>query len=145
MEGENDDKVNAINVAKYIISETPIGHLNKSIQNLKTLIGEEPMDSELIHNEVQEYGEKHLSHVQYNDEGNKIIISNLTKDSEGYYYDQGQKVKIKLNVAEGGIDSIENIEDDNSLRNELDNKIKTYIEKNYTSGITKSNVYFDSN
>ena len=145
MEGENDDKTNAINVAKYIISETPIGHLNKSIQNLKGLIGEELMDNELIHNEVQEYAEKHLSHVQYNDEGNKIVISNLTKDSEGYYYDQGQKVKIKLNVAEGGIDSVENIDDDNSLRNELDNKIKTYLEKNYTSGITKSNVYFDSN
>ena len=145
MEGENDDKTNAINVAKYIISETPIGHLNKSIQNLKGLIGEELMDNELIHNEVQEYAEKHLSHVQYNDEGNKIVISNLTKDSEGYYYDQGQKVKIKLNVAEGGIDSVENIDDNNSLRNELDNKIKTYLEKNYTSGITKSNVYFDSN
>ena len=81
MEGENDDKTNAINVAKYIISETPIGHLNKSIQNLKGLIGEELIDNELIHNEVQEYAEKHLSHVQYNDEGNKIVISNLTKDS----------------------------------------------------------------
>ena len=32
MEGENE---NSINVAKYIINQTPIGHLNKSIQNLK--------------------------------------------------------------------------------------------------------------
>ena len=44
------DKSNEINVAKYIISKTPIGHLNKSIQNLKSLIGEEAMDSQLIHN-----------------------------------------------------------------------------------------------
>jgi capping protein alpha len=145
MEGDNENATNAINVAKYIIGQTPIGHLNKSIQNLKVLIGEEPMDNQMIHDKVQEYAENHLSHVQYNEEGNKLIISNLTKDTEGYYYDQGQKIKIKLNVAEGGIESIENIEDTNNLRNEIDIKVKEYLDKYYTKGITNSNVYFDSN
>ena len=137
------DKSNEINVAKYIISKTPIGHLNKSIQNLKSLIGEEAMDSQLIHNEVQEYAEKHLSHVQFNEEGNKIVISNLNKDSNGFYVDQGQQIKIKLNVAEGGIEETQTVEDLNSLRKEIDSKMKLYIDKYYTKGITESNIYFD--
>ena len=141
MEGENE---NSINVAKYIINQTPIGHLNKSIQNLKNLIGEEQMENETIQKEIQKYAENHLSHVQYNDEGNKLIISNVTKDNDGFYYDQGQKIKVKLNISDGGINSIDSIEDTDSLRQEIDNKIKLYLDKYYTNGISKSNIYIDT-
>ncbi len=140
MEGENE---NSINVAKYIINQTPIGHLNKSIQNLKNLIGEESMESETIKKEIQNYAENHLSHVQYNNEGNKLIISNVTKDNDGFYYDQGQKIKVKLNISDGGINSIDSIEDTDSLRQEIDTKIKSYLDKYYTNGISKSNIYID--
>ena len=140
MEGENE---NSINVAKYIINQTPIGHLNKSIQNLKNLIGEESMESETIKKEIQNYAENHLSHVQYNNEGNKLIISNVTKDNDGFYYDQGQKIKVKLNISDGGINSIDSIEDSDSLRQEIDTKIKSYLDKYYTNGISKSNIYID--
>jgi capping protein alpha len=141
MEGENE---NSINVAKYIINQTPIGHLNKSIQNLKNLIGEESMESETIKKEIQNYAENHLSHVQYNNEGNKLIISNVTKDNDGFYYDQGQKIKVKLNISDGGINSIDSIEDTDSLRQEIDTKIKSYLDKYYTNGISKSNIYINN-
>ena len=141
MEGENE---NSINVAKYIINQTPIGHLNKSIQNLKNLIGEESMESETIKKEIQNYAENHLSHVQYNNEGNKLIISNITKDNDGFYYDQGQKIKVKLNISDGGINTIDSIEDTDSLRQEIDTKIKLYLDKYYTNGISKSNIYINN-
>ena len=141
MEGENE---NSINVAKYIINQTPIGHLNKSIQNLKNLIGEEQMENETIQKEIQNYAENHLSHVQYNNEGNKLIISNVTKDNDGFYYDQGQKIKVKLNISDGGINTIDSIEDTDSLRQEIDTKIKSYLDKYYTNGISKSNIYINN-
>ena len=115
---------NAINVAKYIISQTPIGHLNKSIQNLKSLIGEETMESETINKELEQYAENHLTHVQYNDEGKKIVISNLNKDNNGFYIDQGQQIKIKLNITGGEIQEKEKYEETNKLRNEIDSKVK---------------------
>jgi capping protein alpha len=142
MEGENLE--NAINVAKYIISQTPIGHLNKSIQNLKSLIGEETMESETINKELEQYAENHLTHVQYNDEGKKIVISNLNKDNNGFYIDQGQQIKIKLNITGGEIQEKEKYEETNKLRNEIDYKVKEYINKYYSKQVTESNIYFDS-
>jgi hypothetical protein len=41
---------NAKNVAKYIIRQTPIGHLEKAKENLNVVVGEEIMDSDEIKN-----------------------------------------------------------------------------------------------
>ena len=90
-----------VNVAKYIIKKTPIGHLGKSLENLRSVVGEEVMDQNDVKKEIHNYGETHLSAVNNNVTNTKVVISSLTKDEEGYYHDQGQKVKFKIGLESG--------------------------------------------
>ena len=50
----------------------------------------------------------------------KKNISNLNKDSIWFYVDKTQEIKIKLNVAERGIEETQKLEDSISLRKEND-------------------------
>ena len=132
-----------VNVAKYIIKKTPIGHLGKSLENLRSVVGEEVMDTNDVKKEIHNYGETHLSAVQNDITNTKVVISSLTKDSEGFYHDQGQKVKFKIGLESGAVEEAQQTEIQNELRDTIESKIKEYLEKCYQMQVTKYNVYFD--
>ena len=133
-----------VNVAKYIIKKTPIGHLGKSLENLRAVVGEQVMDTNEVKKEIHNYGENHLSAVNNDVTNSKVVISPLTKDSEGFYYDQGQKVKFKIGLESGNVEEAQAIEVHNELRDEIEKKIKEYLEKCYKMEVTRYNVYYDA-
>ena len=124
-----------VKVAQYIIKKTPIGHLGKSLENLTALVGEQVMKTEQVQNEIHNYGETHLSPVENSVTNSKVVISNLTKDGEGFYYDQGQRVKFK--IANGGVEEAQHTECSNELREAVENKVKEYINKCYSKNNCK--------
>ena len=131
-----------VKVAKYIIKKTPIGHLGKSLENLRSLVGEQVMETNEVKSEIHDYGETHLSAVQNDVTNSKVLISSLTKDSEGFYYDQGQKVKFKIGTESGEVEEAQAIECSNELRDLIDNKVKEYLNKCYKTEVTRYNVYY---
>ena len=132
-----------VNVAKYIVKKTPIGHLGKSLENLRSVVGEEVMDTNDVKTEIHNYGENHLSQVLNNVTNTKVVISSLTKDSEGFYHDQGQKVKFKIGLDSGSVEDAQPTDIQNDLRDAIEAKLKEYLEKCYVMDVTKYNVYFD--
>ena len=132
-----------VNVAKYIIKKTPIGHLGKSLENLRSVVGEQVMDTDDVKKEIHNYGETHLSPVNNDVTNTKVVISQLTKDSEGFYHDQGQKVKFKIGLESGAVEEAQSTEIHNDLRDAIQTKLKQYLEKCYKMDVTKYNVYFD--
>ena len=133
---------NAKNVAKYIIRQTPIGHLEKAKENLNVVVGEEIMDSDEIKNEIKEYSENHLNQID-TDNNTKVVISSLTKDANGSYYDQSQKIKFDVDFNSQKVINSETVEVQNELRDITEDVLKSYLEKYYKPEVTKSNVYFD--
>lgn len=138
MEGDEGQ----VNVAKYVIKKTPIGHITKSLQNLNKVLGEKVMDCEEVHKEIHKYGETHLSQVQNDVTNTKVVISGLVKDAEGFYHDQGQKVKFKIGES-GNIEEAQTEEYANELRDAVETQLKKYLEENYNENVTKYNVYVD--
>jgi capping protein alpha len=132
-----------VNVAKYIIKKTPIGHLGKSLENLRSVVGEQVMDQADVKKEIHNYGENHLSAVDNNVTNSKVVISPLTKDSEGFYHDQGQKVKFKIGLESGEVEEAQATDIQNDLRNVIEQKVKEYLEKCYKMEVTRYNVYYD--
>ena len=131
-----------VKVAKYIIKKTPIGHLGKALENLRSLVGEQVMETDEVKQEINNYGESHLAPVQNDVTNSKVVISSLTKDGEGFYYDQGQKVKFKIGMETGQVEEAQETECSNELREAVDNKMKEYLNKCYKTDVTKYNVYY---
>lgn len=133
---------NEINVAKYIIRQTPIGHLEESIENLKIVCGEELMDKEEVKKEVVSYEEDHLAQVPYSN--SKVIVSKLNKDQNDFYYDQSQQIKFKLSDDSKTPENVEAVSDSSTLRKAIEEQLKKYKEKYYKGGdVTRTNVFFD--
>ena len=132
-----------VKVAKYIIKKTPIGHLGKSLDNLRSVVGEQVMDTDEVKQEIHSYGESHLSAVNNDVTNSKVVISPLTKDSEGFYHDQGQKVKFKIGLESGAVEEAQSEEVHNDLRDAIEQKVKKYLEKCYKMDVTRYNVYYD--
>ena len=132
-----------VNVAKYIIKKTPIGHLGKSLENLKSVVGEQVMDTDDVKKEIHNYGENHLSAVNNDVTNSKVVISPLTKDAEGFYHDQGQKVKFKIGLESGAVEEAQSTDIQNDLRNAIESALKDYLQKCYKMDVTKYNVYYD--
>jgi capping protein alpha len=137
----SDDHSNEINVAKYIISQVPIGHLPQSLENLSIVVGEEVMDQPEIKSAIHSYTEDHLTQISNN--GQKVIISKLNKDANNTYYDQSQGIKYTLNEECKEITNVENCDDSSTLRKAIDDALTQYKEKYYKHTITTSNVYYD--
>ena len=133
-----------VNVAKYIIKKTPIGHLGKSLENLRSVVGEQVMDTDDVKKEIHNYGENHLSAVNNDVTNSKVVISPLTKDAEGFYHDQGQKVKFKIGLESGAVEEAQQTDIQNDLRNSIESALKNYLQKCYKMDVTRYNVYFDS-
>lgn len=136
-----DPKTNEINVAKYIIKHTPVGHLPQTVQNLSVVCGEELMDRAEVKTDIVSYQEDHLFHVPVYD--GKAIVSKLNKDSEDYYYDQNKQIKFHLSEDFKEATGIESVEDDSSLRKAVEAALLKYKEKYYKGGVTTTNVFND--
>lgn len=133
----------AVNVAKYIIKKTPIGHLGKGLENLKIVLGERVMDTDDVKKEIHNYGENHLSSVQNDVTNSKVVVSALTKDNDGFYYDQGQKVRFKIGLENGTIENAETIDFQNDLRDQVQAKLLQYLDKYFKAEVTKFNVFLN--
>lgn len=141
MEGEEAE--NAKKVAKYIIKNTPVGHLNKSIENLKVIIGDTIMNNPEVIKEINNYGENHFDPVQVEFINSKVVISPQTKDSDGYYYDQTQNVKFKMGPDGMSAIRAEKIEFSDTNRDAIEKALQSYINKYYKNEVAKYNVYYD--
>lgn len=130
-------------IAKFIIDKTPIGLLDSSIKNLKVLLKEETMNNPEILKEIKNYKENHLYPISIQNVKNKVIISSVNKDSDEFYYDQGQKVRFKLN-AKCQVEKLEEYESKSETRKKIEKKVIEYVNKYYNKETTYYNVYFDS-
>ena len=74
------------------------------------------MDINDVKKEIHNYGENHLSAIQNDITNTKVVISSLTKDSEGFYHDQGQKVKFKIGLESGAVEEAQQTDIQNDLR-----------------------------
>ena len=84
-------------IAKYVIQHTPIGLLDSSFKSLKALLKEEVLNSPEVLQEIKNYKESHLMPIAIENVKSKVIVSSLNKDSDEFYYDQGQNIRFKLN------------------------------------------------
>ena len=99
-------------LAKYVIEQTPIGLLDSSLKSLKVLLKEETLNNPDVLKEIKIYKENHLTPISIKNIKSKVIISSLNKDSDGFYYDQRQKVRFKLN-AKCEVEKVEEYESKN--------------------------------
>lgn len=130
-------------IAKYIIGQTPIGLLNSSLNSLKVLLKEEVLKTPEVLQEIKNYKESHLMPITIENVKSKVIISSLNKDSDDYYYDQGQKIRFKLNL-KCEVENLEEFESKNETRRKIEKKLIEYINKYYNKKTTTYNVYYDS-
>lgn len=131
-------------IAKYIIDKTPIGYLESSIKNLTILLKQETMNNPEILKEIKNYKENHLTPITIPKvDKKKAIISSINKDSDGFYYDQGQKIRFKLND-KCEVVKLEEYESKNETRKKIEKKLIEYVNKYYILESTFYNVYFDS-
>lgn len=130
-------------IAKYVIKQTPIGLLNSSLKSLKVLLKEEILNSPEVLQEIKNYEENHLMPITIENVKSKVIISSLNKDSDDFYYDQGQNIRFKLNK-KCQVEKLEEYESKSETRKKIEKKLIEYIIKYYNSNTTTYNVYFDS-
>lgn len=132
-------------IAKFVIEQTPIGLLDSSLKSLKVLLKEEVLKSPEILKEIKLYKENHFMAipVTVNEVSTNVIISSINKDSDEYYYDQGKKIRFKLN-ARNEVEKIEEYESKNETRKAIEKKLIQYIEKYYNKNYINYNVYYDS-
>lgn len=127
-----------IAIVKFLIKETPIGHLKGTLDNLKSILGVDVLESEEIRKEIIAYEEEHLKQLSVDED--KILISSITKDSDGYYYDQNKNLKVLATPMNENFEKIEKCSSDNSeLKSALYAKLDDYKKKNYKAGITSIN------
>lgn len=133
------DSENVLNIVKYLIRSTPYGHLKETLENLKNLVGSSIIEEKQIQDEISFYEEDHLRQVSLNED--KIIISKYNKDDEGFYHDQGKKIKIQINPLSENIEKINDLEDISNyeFRNFLEKALSEYVNRCFKSGITASN------
>lgn len=96
-----------LDAIKYIIRNTPIGHLKDALDNLKTLIGSSIFDEPSIKEELLKYEEDHFKYINFNED--KILISKYNKDADNFYHDQSRKIKISLLPLSENIENIQEL------------------------------------
>ena len=129
---------NNLQIIKYIIKSSPIGHLKETIECLKNILGSQVLEEPEIKHEILGYEEEHFKHISLNED--KILISNYTKDQDGYYHDQSKKLKISVVPLSENIEKIiEDEENQSSLRNSLNKLLLDYKDKNFKPSICATN------
>ena len=127
-------------IAKYVISHTPIGLLNKSLESLKILVKDEVLKSPEILKELQIYKENHLIPISVPNIKTKVLISPYNKDSDDFYYDQIQKIRFKLNDKYEP-ESIEEYAINTEIFRKIWRRMDEYIKKYYNKDAVYYNVY----
>ena len=79
------------------------------------------MNNPEVLKEIKTYKENHLTPISIKNIKSKVIISSLNKDSDGFYYDQGQKVRFKLN-AKCEVEKVEEYESKSETRKKIEKK-----------------------
>lgn len=131
-----DSQITAI--IKFLIKETPVGHLKSTLESLKTIIGIDFLDSPEIKKEISIYEEDHLKQVSI--EEDKVLISNRTKDSEDNYFDLNKQLKFRNNPLSENLDNIDKYNSkNNSFRELIYKKLKEYTASNFKKGVVAIN------
>lgn len=130
-------------IAKYIIRNTPIGLLDSSLENLKVLVKNDILESPEVIQEINTYKETHLIPISIPNVKNKVIYSPLIKDLEGFYYDQIQEIRFKLNE-KGEPVNIEKYEINTEVFLIICKKMKDYINKYYNKDGVCYNIYHNT-
>lgn len=127
-----------LGIVKYLVHETPIGHLKSTIENLKVILGLDLLEVAEIKSEISRYDELHLRQVNFLDD--KILLSSINKDSEGYYHDQNKNLKILVSPINENIDKVEKYTPDECpFRSMLYSRLLNYREQNYKLPLTAIN------
>ena len=150
------DSNNTINIVKYIIRNTPFGHLRETIDNIKFLVGNLVIDHPEVQDEIKTYEEEHFKQISLNEE--KIVITKYNKDKDNYYHDQSKNLKICVNPMNENIEKIEKItstdvEDEGigytdefskNLHKSLTKLLSQYKDRCYKNGVAAVNckIYF---
>jgi hypothetical protein len=133
-----------VNIVKYLIRETPMGHLQSLLENLKVIVGFEVFDSSDILKEISNYEQDHLKQLNVADE--LVLISKYNQDSDGYFHDNHKGLKLMVDPLSENIQKIEEVEKkEEGFREILYNKFVDYKNKNYKNDITAINgkyLYF---
>ncbi len=133
------DSNNTINIIKYIIRNTPFGHLKETMENLRTLVGASLLEHSDVLDEIKAYEEDHFKQVSLNDD--KIVISKYNKDEDNFYHDQSKNLKIMVNPLSENIEKIEKIENN---ENEQDHYYSDQFSANLHKSLSRlSNEYKD--
>ena len=117
--------------------------MNSSLNCLKALLKGVVLKTPEVLQEIKNYKENHLMPITIENVKSKVIISSLNKDSDDYYYDQGQKIRFKLNL-KCEVENLEEFESKNETRRKIEKKLIEYINKYYNKKTTTYNVYYDS-
>jgi capping protein alpha len=144
---QNDLFSNPNEMIKYFIHQTPIGLLDSCIKNLNVLLREK-LKTEVTTvpetiKEIKIYKEDHLMPITVKNAKSKVIISSFNKDSDGFYYDQTQKIRFKLND-KCEVEKVEEFESKNETRMKIAKKFVEYFNKYYNKNFTYYNIYYDS-
>ena len=130
-----------VNIVKYLIRETPIGHLKTLLDNLKVIVGFEVIDCKEVNDEILLYEQEHLKQIDLG--GDKIILSKFNKDGNDYFHDQQQGLKIKAVANLENAEKIEKIEQsDDNLRSLLHKAFLKYRDTNFKKEISAANGKF---
>lgn len=119
------DSENTIPIIKYIIRNTPIGHLKETIENLKSLLGSAIIENKTVQDEILAYEEEHFKQMHLNED--KIIVSKYNKDDEGFYVDQAKKLKIAVNPLNENIEKIVEFKENQNTSFRYLKTIKNFI------------------
>lgn len=112
---------------KFIIERTPYG-LYKDIANgIRSMVKVDSNPS--VQNIIKEYEEDHFKQVPL--ENDKLIISKVTKDKEGYYNDQSKKYKLMINPLSENFEKLERIGAPDPIQVKFDKALNSYKDKCY--------------
>lgn len=134
------DSNNTIDIIKYVIRNTPFGHLKETIENLKVLVGSSLLENSEVQDEIKKYEENHFKQVSLNEE--KIVISQHNKDEDDFYHDQSKNFKIYVNPLNENIEKIEKIENNQEDTENSNNQLyvddfSRNLHKNLINGLNE--------
>lgn len=136
-----------VNIVKFLVKETPVGHLKNLLDSLKIIVGFETVENDQVLSEIARYEEDHLK--QFDFENDKILISKHTKLSEGCYVDQQKGLKLRVVPLSENIDKIEKLDkevnkSEDSFATSLFNSFSEYKTRNFKDENTAINGKYHS-
>lgn len=127
-----------VSIVKFLIRETPVGHLKSLLDSVKIIVGQDVIESPEIQSEITKFEEDHFKQVQIDND--KILLSQYNKSEDNFYIDQNKGLKVKTIPLNDNFEKIENIEKEgDELREQLYEAYSAYKNKNYKDENTSFN------